>query len=160
MSTNFSRPGTYENIIIGNFLVGFGLLMGYRHKDEELEISEMCVNLTQQTGFDKAIGDVLLEVAGIIRVLEFKRATNKSIKRKSKGQATHASLKRPGASPIGVKRKHGLVGKPPIESEPTDSAFYGSLVRHTDRWWPLIEQMAIGVSGRSARSLYRKLYPI
>jgi hypothetical protein len=86
---------TYENVIIGNFLVGFGLLMGYRHKGGAIDISEMCVSLTQQTPPDQSLGDLFLKVAGTIRVLEFKRATNKSTKERSKARLLRRVLNVP-----------------------------------------------------------------
>ncbi len=90
-----SGPGIYDDISIGNFLVGFGLAMGFRHKEQAIDVSEMCVNLAQQTPSDKAIGDVLLEGSGILRVLEFKRAGAKSTKERSKAKLLTWALKAP-----------------------------------------------------------------
>lgn len=71
----------YENIVIGNFLYGLGANMGYQSKTKDLPFS---VNLLQQTPLDKNIGDVLLQGARVMRILEFKRAQNDDIKEASK----------------------------------------------------------------------------
>jgi hypothetical protein len=71
---------TYENIIIGNFLVGFGLVASRHHANTNRPISDLYVNLLQQTPLDKRLGDLVLGCAGSMRILEFKRAQNKSDK--------------------------------------------------------------------------------
>lgn len=58
----------YENIIIGNFLYGLGLLMG-----REPDAVDGCVNLTQQTQLDGVLGDVMLQFSSVWRLIEFKR---------------------------------------------------------------------------------------
>ena len=85
-----SRPrmlDPYENILIGNFLYSLGARIGARCV--ELGIDATCsVCLLQQTPLDGLIGDVYLRYPGVIRILEFKRSSNASVKE----QAKHASL--------------------------------------------------------------------
>lgn len=72
----------YENVVIGNFLFGFGAGYGYAHKRSATP--PICVNLVQQTPHDRRLGDVLIESAAFVRVLEFKRPENKSTKEETK----------------------------------------------------------------------------
>ena len=58
----------FENIIIGNFLFGLGLVMGNKPRQVDA-----CVNLLQQTPLDKVLGDVMLQFPGSWRLIEFKR---------------------------------------------------------------------------------------
>ncbi len=58
----------YENIIIGNFLYGLGMLMG-----REPNAVDGCINLTQQTKLDGVLGDVMLQFSSVWRLIEFKR---------------------------------------------------------------------------------------
>lgn len=58
----------YENVIIGNFLYGLGLVMG-----QEPRRVEACVTLAQQTPLDTVLGDVMLQFPGAWRLIEFKR---------------------------------------------------------------------------------------
>ena len=46
----------YENVIIGNFIYGLGLVMGKNPRQ-----IDSCVNLLQQTPLDKVLGDVMLQ---------------------------------------------------------------------------------------------------
>jgi len=71
----------YENIVIGNFLFGLGVAMGRRSEAEGLPLS---ANLLQQTPLDKGCGDVLVQGARAMRILEFKRASNDDFKEKAK----------------------------------------------------------------------------
>ncbi|WLO87347.1 hypothetical protein IFU33_22810 (plasmid) [Pantoea agglomerans] len=67
----------YENVVIGNFLYGLGVSVGARLGGNVLPAS---VNLLQQTPEDKALGDVLLSFPGMLRLIEFKTAANRSDK--------------------------------------------------------------------------------
>lgn len=58
----------YENVIIGNFIYGLGLVMGKNPRQ-----IDSCVNLLQQTPLDKVLGDVMLQIPGAWRLIEFKR---------------------------------------------------------------------------------------
>lgn len=49
----------YENVIIGNFIYGLGLVMGKNPRQ-----IDSCVNLLQQTPLDKVLGDVMLQFPG------------------------------------------------------------------------------------------------
>jgi hypothetical protein len=72
---------TYENIIIGNFLFGFGVEMGLNARTE---FPPTCCNLLQQQPYDKPLGDLLVFNSRFFRLIEFKRATNDSEKEESK----------------------------------------------------------------------------
>lgn len=72
----------YENVVIGNFLYGLGHSIGNATK-EKRQIS--VINLLQQTPADKALGDVLLEFTGVVRLIEFKnREMESSLKKEKK----------------------------------------------------------------------------
>lgn len=75
---------TYENNIIGNFLVGFGLVMGSRHSNSGRPFQDLYVNLTQQNPLDGRLSDVIMECSGLVRILEFKRASSKATKESAK----------------------------------------------------------------------------
>lgn len=72
----------YENIIIGNFLFNLGAEMGKRAV--EIDGVPIAVNLLQQTPLDKSVGDVLIQGACVMRLLEFKRSKNDDSKEKTK----------------------------------------------------------------------------
>ncbi len=67
----------YENVVIGNFLYGLGVSIGRRLKSGYLPGA---VSLLQQTPEDKALGDVLLDFPGTLRLIEFKAQGNRSKK--------------------------------------------------------------------------------
>ena len=67
----------YENVVIGNFLYGLGVAIGKRLKSGYLPGA---VSLLQQTPEDKALGDVLLDFPGTLRLIEFKAQGNRSKK--------------------------------------------------------------------------------
>ncbi|MBC3211979.1 hypothetical protein [Serratia fonticola] len=67
----------YENVVIGNFLYGLGVSIGGRLKSGYLSGA---VSLLQQTPEDKALGDVLLDFPGTLRLIEFKAQGNHSKK--------------------------------------------------------------------------------
>lgn len=93
----------YENIVIGNFLFGLGANMGRHSKMENLPFS---VNLLQQTPFDKSIGDVLLQGARVLRIIEFKRAKNDDAKEASKLLHLRRTLSLPeNRDLVGISRK-------------------------------------------------------
>lgn len=71
----------YENIVIGNFLYSFGLCIGQLSAGA---VRPMCVNLLQQSPMDHALGDLLVENAGVTRLIEFKREQNDSEKEEAK----------------------------------------------------------------------------
>ena len=62
------------------------------YKDAGVDILSMCAHLTQQTKWDQCVGDVLMELGGTIRILEFKRATNKSAKERAKARQLACAL--------------------------------------------------------------------
>jgi len=72
----------YENIVIGNFLFLLGHALGNRPIDDDPSV--FSVNLLQQTPLDKTLGDVLMESSHFVRLIEFKRARNKSDKEAKK----------------------------------------------------------------------------
>jgi hypothetical protein len=80
----------YENIIIGNFIFGLGVAMGKSHRDSP--IRPTAVSLFQQTCLDQSLADVLVKNPGVVRLIEFKRATNKSVKEKVKLDQLSTSL--------------------------------------------------------------------
>lgn len=59
----------YENVVIGNFLYGLGFAIGKRVKSDTFP---SIVNLLQQTPDDPALGDMLFQAPGLLRVFEFK----------------------------------------------------------------------------------------
>ncbi|ELW2863463.1 hypothetical protein QMI71_001703 [Salmonella enterica] len=67
----------YENVVIGNFLYGLGFSIGKRLKSGYFPGA---VSLLQQTPEDKALGDVLLDFPGTLRLIEFKAQGNRSKK--------------------------------------------------------------------------------
>jgi len=71
----------YENIVIGNFLYSFGLTIGQLAGGG---MRPMCMNLFQQSPLDRPLGDVLVENAGVTRLIEFKRECNESVKEETK----------------------------------------------------------------------------
>ena len=79
----------YENIFIGNFLVTLGLHIGTRCG---LNAPPASVSLLQQTPMDKSIGDLMLEFPGVLKIIEFKRQENDSIKEASKMETLAAYL--------------------------------------------------------------------
>lgn len=78
----------YENVVIGNFLYGLGVSIGGRLKSGYLPGA---VSLLQQTPEDKALGDVLLDFPGTLRLIEFKAQANRS-KRNSLGTENYYRL--------------------------------------------------------------------
>lgn len=71
----------YENILIGNFLYSLGLVVGSHAARGKLPA---CVNLLQQTPLDGPLADVHVRFPGAMRLIEFKRESNDSIKEEVK----------------------------------------------------------------------------
>jgi hypothetical protein len=90
----------YENILIGNFLFSLGLVIGSR----STKPIPAAVNLLQQTPLDGPLGDVIIECPGLVRLIEFKRKSNKSPKEPAKRALLEAALQ---VTPrlFGVSRK-------------------------------------------------------
>lgn len=61
-------------MVIGNFLFGLGAAVGAR--TGATDSPPISVNLLQQTPLDKSAGDVLIQGARTMRLLEFKRSVN------------------------------------------------------------------------------------
>lgn len=80
----------YENVVIGNFLYGLGVSIGNRVKSGYLPGA---VSLLQQTPEDKALGDVLLEFPGTLRLIEFKAQGNRSTKERRRHNKLSTILK-------------------------------------------------------------------
>ncbi len=80
----------YENVVIGNFLYGLGVSIGNRLKSGYLPGA---VSLLQQTPEDKALGDVLLEFPGTLRLIEFKAQGNHSTKERRRHSKLSTILK-------------------------------------------------------------------
>ena len=77
MKTSRTTLKLYENVVIGNFLYGLGVSIGGRLKSGYLPAA---VSLLQQTPEDKALGDILLDFPGSLRLIEFKAPGNHSKK--------------------------------------------------------------------------------
>lgn len=80
----------YENVVIGNFLFGLGAAVGARAGFTDSP--PISINLLQQTPLDNSAGDVLIQGARTIRLLEFKRTTNDSGKEAGKLRHLKAAL--------------------------------------------------------------------
>ncbi len=89
---------TYENIIIGQFLLSLGVRMGLDSEDKD--IPWICPSLLQQTNLDTRLGDLLVFNSSFFRVIEFKRASNDSAKEHQKHESLSVAL--------GVPKLRGL----------------------------------------------------
>jgi len=88
----------YENIVIGNFLYGFGLRIGQLSAED---VRPMCVNMLQQSPMDHALGDLMVANAGVTRLIEFKRERNPSEKEETKRMLLSRALtEKPHLHPI------------------------------------------------------------
>src|SRR5215472_14645009 len=103
------QPDIYENIVIGNFLFGLGAAMGWRHRNQPAPPTS--VSLLQQTPLDERLGDVLVENARLIRLIEFKRTTNRRALKKEteKRDRLAKALESGNLQPIS-RRLHWFVG--------------------------------------------------
>lgn len=81
----------YENVVIGSFLYALGLEIGLIAGQP----ASMSVNLLQQTPLDKPLADVALANMAFFRLIEFKRAVNRSSKEPDKRSALIAALTQP-----------------------------------------------------------------
>lgn len=79
----------YENILIGNFLYSLGLIIGKLSPDMS---PPGIVNLLQQTPLDSQMADVYLGYPGVVRLIEFKRASNKSKKESIRRECLEEAL--------------------------------------------------------------------
>ncbi len=79
----------YENIVIGNFLFSLGFAISAKSKSNTVLSS---VSLLQQTPSDKLLADVLLELSGFVRLIEFKNKSNKSNKEMIKHELLKAAI--------------------------------------------------------------------
>lgn len=116
----------YENIIIGNFLLGLGIAMGMRHS--RIPIQPTAVNLLQQTPLDKSFADVLVSNSKIFRLIEFKRRANVSGKETAKREVILDVLKaQPGDLEALSRKIHWYV-----ESEQNDMKLVTKVVPYLD----------------------------
>lgn len=83
------QTSPYENIVIGNFLYGLGFNVAHISGSN---VPPACVNLLQQTPLDTKLSDVLINLGGAVRLLEFKRTSNKSGKEEDKAEALRLIL--------------------------------------------------------------------
>jgi hypothetical protein len=87
------QPDVYENIVIGNFLFGLGVKIGFLHSDAPSSMLPMSVNLLQQTRLDERFSDVLVHNPMFLRLIEFKRFANVSDKEARKRNQLKKALK-------------------------------------------------------------------
>jgi hypothetical protein len=69
-----------EGAVISNFIYGLGHAMG----TQPVPFEPIGVELTQQTSLDPLLGDLLIANARLVRLIEFKRELNKSLKEQTK----------------------------------------------------------------------------
>lgn len=113
----------YENVIIGNFLYTLGLNIGI---NKELP-KYSSINLLQQTPADKALGDVLLEFPGVVRLIEFKN--KKSDKEKEKTRLKLLEIALSGEDKmIDISRQIHWY----IETEPSKDSCFNRIVPYLD----------------------------
>lgn len=67
-----------ENNVIGSFIFGLGRQVEARHG--RMPCEPIGVELLQQTPLDTSLGDVLIANAKIVRLIEFKRESNRDAK--------------------------------------------------------------------------------
>lgn len=84
------QTSPYENIIIGNFLYGLGFNVA---RLSGSTVPPACINLLQQTPLDSKLSDVLINLGGAVRLLEFKRTSNKSDKEENKAEILRLVLR-------------------------------------------------------------------
>lgn len=81
---------TYENIVIGHFLLSVGVRLGLDNQNGD--IPWVCSSLLQQTPLDTRLGDVLVFNSSFFRVIEFKRASNDAAKELQKLESLSVAL--------------------------------------------------------------------
>jgi hypothetical protein len=107
-------------VVIGNFLYGLGVAIGGRLKSGYLTGT---VSLLQQTPEDKALGDVLVSFPGIMRLIEFKAAANKSAKEKTRHTILSTTIScRPEMADIS-RKVHWYVETAPSEHGGVEAFF-------------------------------------
>lgn len=79
-----------ENVVIGNFILGFGRALGVRYGTDAM--APIGVELLQQTPLDTSLGDVLIANATFVRLIEFKRELNRSPKERAKLRQLRTAL--------------------------------------------------------------------
>lgn len=84
------QTSPYENIVIGNFLYGLGFNVA---RLTGSSVPPACINLLQQTPLDTKLSDVLVNLGGAVRLLEFKRTSNKSDKEENKADLLRLVLR-------------------------------------------------------------------
>lgn len=77
----------YENIVIGGFIFALGLRLGSLQNSS---YDSVAIQLTQQTPLDKTFADLLITNSNFLRIVEFKRKSNRG---NQKERTKHASLK-------------------------------------------------------------------
>ncbi|MCI1014181.1 hypothetical protein HWE04_09965 [Herbaspirillum sp. C7C2] len=72
----------YENVVIGNFLFGFGAHVGARValRQGHTKNLPLAIDLLQQTPLDAMVADLVVRGSRMMRILEFKRTENKDSK--------------------------------------------------------------------------------
>jgi hypothetical protein len=113
----------YENVIIGNFLYTLGLNIGI---NKELP-KYSSINLLQQTPSDKALGDVLLEFPGVVRLIEFKNKKSDKEKEKTRLKLLEIALKDQVKMIEISKQIHWY-----IETEPNKYSCFNRIVPYLD----------------------------
>lgn len=108
----------YENVIIGNFLYTLGLNIGINYSS---------INLLQQTPADKALGDVLLEFPGVVRLIEFKNKKSDKEKEKIRLKLLEMALKDQVKMIEISKQIHWY-----IETEPNKHSCFNRIVPYLD----------------------------
>lgn len=85
----------YENVIIGNFLFGLGLKVGWNSGGQALD--PLCINLLQQTPCDESLADLMLASSRICLLVEFKRMrTDDSVGERAKRNRIEQVVSRSG----------------------------------------------------------------
>ena len=113
----------YENVIIGNFLYTLGLNIGI---NKELP-KYSSINLLQQTPADKALGDVLLEFPGVVRLIEFKNKKSNKEKEKTRLKLLEMALSGEDKM-IDISRQIHWY----IETEPSKDSCFNRIVPYLD----------------------------
>lgn len=98
LSGNSAAFDTYENVVIGHFLISVGVRMGLDNHDGN--VPWVCSNLLQQTPLDTRLGDVLVFNSSFFRVIEFKRASNDAAKEHQKLESLSVALGVPKLKPL------------------------------------------------------------
>lgn len=130
-NTDIPMHKVYENVVIGNFLYGLGYSIG-ANISHPLEILPSSVNLLQQTPDDKLLADVLLEFPGLVRLIEFKRASNKDAKEKEKNDRLLLKLRKLDLSVCERMRVVSRAVHWFVETDPKKDSFITKVVPYLD----------------------------